>query len=253
MQVDVRPDYEVYLRVLSALLIVHAVVSSRMQGLSALVQRQWATPVLFVLPAYAIAIGVDVSDSLPTVAWSAGVGVVLALVNFVDTLLRKPHWGEEAVTSLYAAVNCTLAGLFGMETAVPWYAALAAALLVVQWHTGMPAQQRHPHMSLLVPVHAAASSRSFDVTLAQGGESYAVTVVQQAKWVHVHARGIGQSEGGATFTSALAALAAAHTSGTWTIYQQGKAVPLSLTFGQARTLKDRSFVARQNNPGTLVF
>ena len=34
MLVDVRPDYQVYLRVLSALLIVHAIVRSHMQVLS---------------------------------------------------------------------------------------------------------------------------------------------------------------------------------------------------------------------------
>ena len=261
MQVDVRPDYEVYLRVLAALLIVHTVVSRRMQGLPAQVQHQWAAPILFVLPAYAIAIGVDVSDALPTVAWSAGVGVVLALVNFVDTLLRKPRWGEEAVTSMYAAVNCTLAGLFGMETAVPWYAALVATLVV----TGMPLQRPHLKLptlytatagqSLKLPtLYTAAAGQSLEVTLEQHGKPHRVTVTkQQGSYVTAQFVKGGQSGAGTSVTKALAALATAHREGTWTIYQNGVPVDPRLTLAKARELQRIPFEARQNNPGTLVF
>jgi hypothetical protein len=261
MQVDVRPDYEVYLRVLNALLIVHTVMSRRMQGLPAQVQHQWAAPILFVLPAYAIAIGVDVSDALPTVAWSAGVGVVLALVNFVDTLLHKPRWGEEAVTSLYAAVNCTLAGLFGMETAVPWYAALVATLIV----TGMPLHR--PHLKLSTPytatagqssklptLYTATAGQSLEVTLQQHDKPHSVTVTEeQGGYVTAQFVKGGQSEAGTSVTKALAALATAHREGTWTIYQNGAPVDALLTLAKARELPHRAFVARQNNPGTLVF
>lgn len=260
MQVAVRPDYEVYLRVLNALLIVHTVVSRRMQGLPAQVQHQWAAPILFVLPAYAIAIGVDVSDALPTVAWSAGVGVVLALVNFVDTLLRKPRWGEEAVTSLYAAVNCTLAGLFGMETAVPWYAALVATLIV----TGMPLHR--PHLKLSTPytatagqssklptLYTATAGQSLEVTLQQHGKPHRVTVTEEAGYVTAQFVNGGQSGAGTSVTKALAALATAHRGGTWTIYQNKELIDLHLTFAKARELQRIPFEARQNNPGTLVF
>lgn len=246
MQVAVRPDYEVYLRVLNALLIVHTVMSRRMQGLPAQVQHQWAAPILFVLPAYAIAIGVDVSDALPTVAWSAGVGVVLALVNFVDTLLRKPRWGEEAVTSLYAAVNCTLAGLFGMETAVPWYAALVATLIV----TGMPLQR--PHLALPT-LYTATAGQSLEVTLVQHGQKHRVTVTEEVGYVTAQFVNGGQSGAGTSFTGALAALATAHRGGTWTIYQNKELIDPRLTFAKARELQRIPFEARQNNPGTLVF
>jgi hypothetical protein len=158
-------------------------------------------------------------------------------------------------------VNCTLAGLFGMETAVPWYAALVATLVV----TGMPSPR--PHLALptlytatagqslkLPTLYAAAAGPSVEVTLEQHGQNHRVTVTEeQGSYVKAQFVKGGQSGAGTSVTKALAALATAHRGGTWTIYQNSVPVDSRLTFAEALGLQRIPFEARQNNPGTLVF